>query len=72
MKDNWKPALGWICVISLAWIFIGMHVVEVVLALKGVPANLPKADSMPVLELVGALLGLGCIHSYDCRRGKDE
>ena len=66
---GWKPVLAWTCVTAIALTYVGWPVIEAVFAVQGVQLTLPKADTMPIMELVIALLGLSGIHSYDKLKG---
>lgn len=66
---GWKPVLTWVCVLAFAWAYLIAGILEAVYAGIGLSVTLQKADSMPMFELVIALLGLGGIHSYDRKNG---
>jgi hypothetical protein len=63
---GWRPAIGWICGVSLAYSAIiepiARFVAAVVFKYVGV---FPTIDSTITMQLLFALLGLGAMRSYD-------
>ena len=83
---GWRPGVGWVCVASLAMIYIpkalflsGMWIYQayvVVAAWHGVGAApvLPVYPDLGVADLIGllgSLLGIGGLRSFDKRNGTD-
>lgn len=70
--SGWRPALGWLCVILLAYAWIGRDAVIIGLELfgkGGIVGKLPQVDAGEMLTLVFALLGLGATRSYEKMKG---
>lgn len=60
--SGWRPALGWLCVLILAysWIFRDLMIIGLMLAEKSeVVKQLPVMDTSTVITLLLCLLGLG-------------
>lgn len=77
--SGWRPAIGWICAIILAFNYIGVYLFEYILAVFSIfaeedtkmipaPERLDMSELWPVL--VG-MLGIGGMRSYDKLKGKD-
>jgi hypothetical protein len=71
---GWRPAVGWVCVISLAayyWprFIIGMALWTVqTVQTKALPP-LPELGIWDLLGLLGGILGLGGMRSYEKAKG---
>lgn len=69
---GWRPALGWLCVVLLAYAWIGRDILIVMLLLGGqyeIVSYLPEIDFAQLMTLVLALLGLGAYRSYERVKG---
>lgn len=67
---GWRPAVGWICAISLCWCFIGYDLALWIVALTKSNIVVPELTNMKyVLELVLAMLGLSHLRSQDKKNG---
>ncbi len=67
---GWRPFIGWICAIGLAWKFILFGFVHMILSLAGQdPSILPVPDTNDMMTLVLGMLGLGGMRSYEKLRG---
>lgn len=69
-KSGWRPALGWVCGIAFAYHFVGQPVILFLLALYGytVP-DLPEFDMTSLLTVLGGLLGLGTLRTFEKYKG---
>jgi hypothetical protein len=70
---GWRPALGWLCVVLLAYAWIGRDFVIIGLSAAKATATitaLPVIDAQEILTLVLALLGLGGLRTYEKMTGK--
>jgi len=73
---GWRPWIGWVGGISLAWQFIAYPLLLWLWALgqaRGViPAELaapPVLDTGPLFTIVSAMLGIGAMRSFDKAKG---
>lgn len=68
---GWRPFIGWVCGLSIAWAFIIHDLLVWVLAVCGVPAGLfpPAMDTSIVFELTLAMLGMGGLRTFEKLRG---
>jgi len=70
---GWRPAVGWICGISLGWNFI-VHpmLLWVAFILPDIPVDLstaPQLDSGELMTVLLGMLGLGGLRTYEKRVG---
>ncbi len=55
---GWRPALGWVCCIGLAYSFILLPFGNTILGLAGSTVKLPMLDSGMLMTLITGMLGL--------------
>ena len=70
---GWRPALGWLCVILLFYVWIGRDAITISLVEFGhsdVVSMLPVIDTSQIMTLVFSLLGLGGLRTYEKINGK--
>jgi len=71
-KGGWRPATGWICVFGFAYTFCARPLLPWVLTVTGVaevPA-LPPIDTTEMMVLLGGMLGLGGMRTFERKNGK--
>ena len=69
---GWRPAVGWICGAALAWTFIVQPFLTwslVALRPEFPTASLPDIDMGPLLTILGGMLGLAGLRTYEKRTG---
>ena len=70
--SGWRPALGWLCVLILAWTWMVRDAVIIALMLVDkaeVVQQLPAADTSTVITLLLCLLGLGGARTLEKLKG---
>lgn len=65
---GWRPAVGWCCAAGFLWATIGHPLVAWVAVAKGWPAP-PAIDTEVLLYVLGGMLGLGTLRSFEKTRG---
>lgn len=69
-KSGWRPFIGWVCGAAFAYHFVGQPVIIFVLAYFGLPAPaLPEFDMMSLMTVLGGLLGLGGLRTFEKYKG---
>jgi hypothetical protein len=69
-KSGWRPFIGWVCGAAFAYHFVGQPVIIFVLAYFGLPApDLPEFDMMSLMTVLGGLLGLGGLRTFEKYKG---
>ena len=67
---GWRPFIGWTCGIALAWHFVLQPIVIFLTAYLGVVLpELPTFDMGSLLTILGGLLGLGSLRTYEKQKG---
>ncbi len=61
--SGWRPAVGWTCVAALIWDFI-LSPLLISLGLK-----IPGLDTGELIALLGSLLGIGGLRTYEKTQG---
>lgn len=67
--SGWRPAVGWVCVFGIFWVFIGHPVASWGISLWGWEANVPAIPEERIMELLIALLGMGTLRTAEKLRG---
>jgi hypothetical protein len=65
-KGGWRPAVGWVCVLGLAYHYLARPLLPWLIGLfdVSVPA-LPPIDIESLMVLLTGMLGLGGLRSWD-------
>lgn len=65
---GWRPAVGWCCALGFLWATIGQPIVSWIAVAKGWPAP-PAIDTEVLLYVLGGMLGLGTLRSFEKSKG---
>ena len=67
---GWRPFIGWTCGIALCWHFVLQPIVMFLSAYIGfqIP-ELPEFDMGSLMTILGGLLGLGGLRTYEKQKG---
>ena len=69
-KGGWRPCIGWICGIAFGYHFVLQPVIIFVLTIFGVTiVNLPEFEMNTLLTVLGGMLGIGGLRSYEKSKG---
>ena len=69
-KGGWRPFVGWTCGIAFAYHFILQPTLIFVLAVFGVAVpDLPQFDIGTLLPVLGGMLGIGGLRTYEKQKG---
>lgn len=66
---GWRPAIGWVGATSLAVNFVVIPIANGVLAVTNPGTEIPLMDTGPVLTILGGMLGLGTLRSWEKDKG---
>ena len=70
-RGGWRPAVGWVCVVGLAYQFFLQPVLPWVVALFGAQVPpLPAIDNETLMVLLTGMLGLGGLRTIERVKGK--
>jgi hypothetical protein len=65
---GWRPAVGWCCALGFLWATIGQPMVSWIALARGWPAP-PAIDTEVLLYVLGGMLGLGTLRSFEKTKG---
>ena len=69
-KGGWRPFIGWICGIAFFYHFVCQPVIIFIVAMSGVDIpDLPKFEMNTLLTVLGGLLGIGGLRTYEKQKG---
>ena len=67
---GWRPFLGWVCGVAIAYTYIIYPILLWALALNGYETNnVPKLETDALYQLVLAMLGLGTMRTFEKVKG---
>jgi hypothetical protein len=66
---GWRPFIGWVCGVSIAYTYIFRPIATDVAAFYGRHLFLTELDSGALMALVTGMLGLGGMRTYEKWRG---
>jgi len=67
---GWRPMVGWTCAVALAWHFIGSPFTIFVLSYAGIAVpELPEFDMASLMTVLGGMLGLGSLRTFEKYKG---
>ena len=62
---GWRPFIGWVCGVAIAYAFVGEPVIEWVVAINHLDVTTPKVDSATLYQLVIAMLGMAGLRTFE-------
>ena len=69
-KGGWRPCVGWICAIAFAYHFIVKDLIIFGASFAGADLpELPEFEMGPLLTVLGGMLGIGGLRSYEKTKG---
>lgn len=67
---GWRPAVGWICALGLAWATVLQPLLSWVSTVSfGYNGNFPDIDSTLLIFVLGGILGIGGMRSFEKVKG---
>ena len=69
-KGGWRPAVGWVCAIAFAYHFVLKDSIVFGCAVANVEIpELPEFDMGTLLTVLGGMLGIGGLRTYEKQKG---
>ena len=69
---GWRPFVGWVCGTGFAVQFVIAPIAEWLAALSGHPVKFPELDMETLLTLLGGMLGLGGLRTFEKLKGANR
>ena len=66
---GWRPFVGWVCGVALAYHFILAPLLQFSFALAGMEQELPEFDFSQLSTVLMGMLGLGGIRTFEKMKG---
>ena len=66
---GWRPAVGWVCVLSMASNFLVIPMANFTLALADSTVNIPLIDLSTMMPVLLGMLGLGAFRTVEKTKG---
>ena len=69
-KGGWRPFVGWVCGVAFFYHFILQPVIIFIVSIIGVNVpDLPEFQMNTLLTVLGGLLGIGGLRTYEKQKG---
>ena len=69
-KGGWRPFIGWVCGVAFCYHFVVQPIIIFVVTLVGVNIpNLPEFQMNTLLTVLGGMLGIGSLRTYEKQKG---
>ena len=69
-KGGWRPFIGWVCGIAFFYHFVLNPIILFVIAIIGIEIpDLPNFNMNTLLTVLGGMLGIGGLRSYEKQKG---
>ena len=69
-KGGWRPFVGWVCGVAFCYHFILQPVIIFIVSIIGVDVpDLPEFQMNTLLTVLGGLLGIGGLRTYEKQKG---
>jgi len=69
-KGGWRPFIGWVCGTAFAYHFVIQPLLVFILTYAGHPVpELPEFDMASLMTVLGGLLGLGGLRTFEKYKG---
>ena len=69
-KGGWRPFIGWICGIAFAYHFVLQPIILFAVTAYGLQIpDLPEFDMTSLMTVLGGMLGIGGLRTYEKKKG---
>lgn len=63
---GWRPFIGWVCGVAIAWSFLVIPIIQVIGGIMGVEkTDIPIVNTDMLYQLVLAMLGMGTLRTFE-------
>ena len=68
-KGGWRPFVGWVCAVAFAYHFVIQPLLIFIFSYAGIePPDLPEFQMNTLLTVLGGLLGIGGLRTYEKKK----
>ncbi len=67
--SSWRPFIGWVGGMAIAFEFIGSPMIQWIAKLNGIEVIPPTLDSAMLMNLIVAMLGIGGMRTWEKTKG---
>ena len=65
-QGGWRPFVGWVCAVAFAYHFVIQPLLIFIFSYAGIePPDLPEFEMNTLLTVLGGLLGIGGLRTYE-------
>ena len=69
-KGGWRPFIGWVCGIAFFYHFVLNPIILFIIAIIGIEIpELPNFNMNTLLTVLGGMLGIGSLRTYEKQKG---
>jgi len=69
-KGGWRPFIGWVCGVAFAYHFVLQPIIIFVVVAFGLQIpELPEFDMTSLMTVLGGMLGIGGLRTYEKQKG---
>ena len=69
-KGGWRPCVGWVTCLAFGYHFVFIHFAVFIVGLFGAEMpDLPELEIGPLLTVLGGMLGIGSLRTYEKQKG---
>jgi len=69
-KGGWRPFIGWVCGVAFAYHFVLQPIIMFVVVAFGLQIpELPEFDMTSLMTVLGGMLGIGGLRTYEKQKG---
>jgi hypothetical protein len=70
---GWRPSIGWACSLIFIYHYLLYPIIITIAAINGIDtSNLPIFDLSAMMPILGGLLGLGALRSFEKWKGVND
>jgi hypothetical protein len=67
--SGWRPFIGWVCGVAFAYHFVILPILMFIAALSGATFDSPEFDMDSLFAVLGGMLGLGGLRTFEKFKG---
>lgn len=69
---GWRPFVGWVCGFGFGWQYVLQPLFAFIMVSLGHKVDMPVLDTGALVTMLGGLLGLGTLRTYEKKTGAES